>query len=157
VGLIKILILTLLFFEAAFVYSNTTFLIDDQQSYQLARQADYLLDDSLALDLEAVQAAGNWQPIDRDIVNFGFNSAALWLRFELQVQQSNEYILHIPYPILDYLDHYAFIDGVPLKPTHTGDARVFDTRDVDHIDFVFPYSLAKNQVLTGYSMANVVL
>jgi PAS domain S-box-containing protein len=150
VGLIKILILTLLFFEAAFVYSNTTFLIDDQQSYQLARQADYLLDDSLALDLEAVQAAGNWQPIDRDIVNFGFNSAALWLRFELQVQQSNEYILHIPYPILDYLDHYAFIDGVPLKPTHTGDARVFDTRDVDHIDFVFPYSLAKNQVLTVY-------
>lgn len=148
--LIKTLVLTLLFFGTAFSYSNTTFLIDDQQSYQLARQVDFLLDESGLLDFEAVQVAESWQPIERDIVNFGFNSAALWLRFELQVKQSNDYILHIPYPLLDYLDHYAFIDNEPLAPIHTGDARVFDSRAVDHINFVFPYSLKKDQKLSVY-------
>ncbi len=149
--LLQELILTLLLFGmATSVYADPAFLIDDQQSYHLARQVDFLLDESHALDLEAVQAAEIWQPVARDIVNFGFNSAALWLRFELQVQQSNEYILHIPYPILDYLDNYAFIDGLPLDPVHTGDARLFDSRAVDHIDFVFPYSLSENQTLTVY-------
>lgn len=148
--LIKTLVLTLLFFGTAFSYSNTTFLIDDQQSYQLARQVDFLLDESGLLEFEAVQVAESWQPIERDIVNFGFNSAALWLRFELQVKQSNDYILHIPYPLLDYLDHYAFIDNEPLAPIHTGDARVFDSRAVDHINFVFPYSLKKDQKLSVY-------
>ena len=148
--LIKTLVLTLLFFGTAFSYSNTTFIIDDQQSYQLARQVDFLLDESGLLDFEAVQVAESWQPIERDIVNFGFNSAALWLRFELQVKQSNDYILHIPYPLLDYLDHYAFIDNEPLAPIHTGDARVFDSRAVDHINFVFPYSLKKDQKLSVY-------
>jgi PAS domain S-box-containing protein len=150
VRLIKTLVLTLLFFGAAFSYSNSTFLIDDQQSYQLARQVDFLLDEGGLLDFEAVQVAESWQPIERDIVNFGFNSAALWLRFELQVKQSNDYILHIPYPLLDYLDHYAFIDNEPLAPIHTGDARVFDSRAVDHINFVFPYSLKKDQKLSVY-------
>ena len=148
--LIKTLVLTLLFFGTAFSYSNTTFLIDDQQSYQLARQVDFLLDESGLLEFEAVQVAESWQPIERDIVNFGFNSSALWLRFELQVKQSNDYILHIPYPLLDYLDHYAFIDNEPLAPIHTGDARVFDSRAVDHINFVFPYSLKKDQKLSVY-------
>lgn len=150
-GLLKEFILALLFLGVAIpAYSNSVLLIDDQKSYQLAQQVDFLFDESQMLDLEAVQAADNWLPIERDIVNFGFNSAALWLRFELQVQQTSDYILHIPYPILDYLDNYSFIDGIPLEAVHTGDARVFDSRAVDHIDFVFPYSLAENQVLTVY-------
>ena len=148
--LFKSIILTLLFLGAASVYANSTFVIDEERSYHLARQVDFLLDPSLVLDLNAIKSAEGWQPIERDIVNFGFNSAALWLRFELQVKQSNDYILHIPYPILDYLDHYAFIDGIPLKPTYTGDARIFSSREVDHINFVFPYSLKKDQILTVY-------
>lgn len=131
-------------------YSNSVFAVNDKDSYQLARQVDFLLDDSKEMELETVQAAQNWQSVSRNIVNFGFNSAALWLRFELQAMQSNEYILHIPYPILDYLDNYSFIDGIPLEAVHTGDARIFDTRIVDHVDFVFPYTLTENQTLTVY-------
>ena len=148
--LFKSIILTLLFFLATSVYSDTAFLIDDQESYHLARQVDFLLDDSLRMDLETAKTSEQWQSVERDIVNFGFNSAALWLRFELQVKQSNDYILHIPYPILDYLDHYAFVDNEALEPVHTGDARVFDSRAVDNISFVFPYSLMEGQKLTVF-------
>lgn len=130
--------------------ANTVFQVDDDRRYSLSRQVDYLLDDSLELTLESVRTSKKWQSIERDTVNFGFNSAALWLRFELQPQQDNEYILHIPYPILDYLDYYAFVDNQPLEPVHTGDARVFSSRAVDHINFVFPYSLKKDQILAVY-------
>ena len=149
--MINRLILGMLILLASVMTSaNTVFQIDDDQRYSLSRQVDYLFDNSLKLTLESARTSKEWQPIERDIVNFGFNSAALWLRFELQVKQDNEYILHIPYPILDYLDHYAFIDNQPLEPVHTGDALVFDTRAVDHINFVFPYSLKKGQILAVY-------
>jgi PAS domain S-box-containing protein len=147
------LLLGLLILLASVITSaNTVFQIDDELSegLTLSRQVDFLFDESLSLSLNSARASKDWQPIERDIVNFGFNSAALWLRFELQVNQTNDYILHIPYPILDYLDHYAFIDGIPLKPVHTGDARIFDSRAVDHINFVFPYSLQNDQTLKVY-------
>ena len=132
--------------------ANTVFQVDDDlsEAFTLSRQVDFLFDESLNLSFDSALASKDWQPIERDIVNFGFNPAALWLRFELQVNHTNDYILHIPYPILDYLDHYAFIDGKLLKPVHTGDARVFDSRAVDHINFVFPYSLQSGQTLKVY-------
>jgi PAS domain S-box-containing protein len=148
----RLLFGVLLLLASVITSANTVFQVDDDldKSLTLSRQVDFLLDDSLKLGLDSVSISKDWQPIERDIVNFGFNSAALWLRFELQVKHTNEYILHIPYPILDYLDHYAFIDNEPLEPVHTGDARVFDSRAIDHINFVFPYSLKKGQILKVY-------
>lgn len=146
----EMILILLLLVMSSFAYSNSVFLVNDEDNYHLAHQVDFLLDDSQEMDLEAVQSAENWQSVTRNIVNFGFNSAALWLRFELQAQQSNEYILHIPYPILDYLDNYSFVDAMPLEAVRTGDARIFDSRVVDHVDFVFPYTLAENQILTVY-------
>jgi hypothetical protein len=148
----RLLFGVLLLLASVITSANTVFQIGDDldKGLTLSRQVDFLLDDTLNLNLDSVRTSKDWQPIERDIVNFGFNSAALWLRFELQVKHTNEYILHIPYPILDYLDHYAFIDNEPLEPVHTGDARVFDSRAIDHINFVFPYSLKKGQILKVY-------
>jgi PAS domain S-box-containing protein len=148
----RLLFGVLLLLASVITSANTVFQIGDDldKGLTLSRQVDFLLDDTLNLNLDSVRTSKDWQPIERDIVNFGFNSAALWLRFELQVKHTNDYILHIPYPILDYLDHYAFIDNQPLEPVHTGDARVFDSRAVDHINFVFPYSLKKGQILKVY-------
>jgi len=142
----------LILFASVISSANTVFQVGDDLSegLTLSRQVDFLFDDTLKLNLDAICTSKDWQPIERDIVNFGFNSAALWLRFELQVKQDNEYILHIPYPLLDYLDHYAFIDNEALEPVHTGDARAFGSRAVDHINFVFPYSLKKDQILAVY-------
>jgi len=148
----RLLFGVLILFASVISSANTVFQVGDDLSegLTLSRQVDFLFDDTLKLNLDAIRTSKDWQPIERDIVNFGFNSAALWLRFELQVKQDNEYILHIPYPLLDYLDHYAFIDNEALEPVHTGDARVFDSRAVDHINFVFPYSLKKDQILAVY-------
>ena len=131
-------------------HANTVMQVRDDLRYNIDRQVDYLLDDSLKLTLEAVRASDQWQPIKRDIVNLGFIKEAAWFRFELQAINSNDYILHLPYPILDYLDHYSFVDDKPYLEVKTGDARRFDTRAVNHIDFIFPYRLEAGQILTVY-------
>ena len=148
--LFSLLILFLSVIASANTHANTVQQVGDDVRYSINRQVDYLLDDSLALTLEDVRTSKQWQPIDRNIVNLGFIKEAAWLRFELQAINSNDYILHLPYPILDYLDHYSFVDGEPYLEVKTGDARKFDTRAVDHIDFIFPYRLEAGQTLTVY-------
>lgn len=132
------------------VHASSVLQVSDEIRYSINRQVDYLLDDSLLLSLEDVRASEQWQSIDRDIVNLGFIKEAAWFRFELQVLDSNEYVLNLPYPILDYVDHYSFVDGEPYLAIKTGDARPFDSRVVDHIDFIFPYTLKAGQTLTVY-------
>ena len=126
----------LILFMTVITHANTVMQVRDDLRYNIDRQVDYLLDDSLKLTLEAVRASDQWQPIKRDIVNLGFIKEAAWFRFELQAINSNDYILHLPYPILDYLDHYSFVDDKPYLEVKTGDARRFDTRAVNHIDFI---------------------
>lgn len=122
----------------------------DSKSYSLNYQVDYLLDKNKNLTITDVMGSTAWQGIGRNTINFGFISQAIWLKFDVKANNSNDYILHIPYPLLDYLDNYSFIDGIPLAVYKTGDARVYSTRATDAIDFVFPYSLKEHQILTVY-------
>lgn len=146
------LFVTLLFLIVTpfLAYANPIVDIEDSQSYSLNNQVDYLLDDSMEMTIDEVKDSTAWQGISRNTINFGFIPQAVWLKFDVRAINSNDYMLHIPYPLLDYLDNYSFVDGMPLPVYRTGDARVYSTRATDHIDFVFPYSLKENQVLTVY-------
>ncbi len=140
----------LILITTTITHANTIFQASDDVRLRIDRQVDFLLDETLGLSLENVRASDQWQPITTNNVNLGFIKEAAWFRFELQVINTNDYVLHIPYPILDYLDLYSFVDGEPYLEVKTGDARNFDTRVVDHINFVFPYSLEAGQTLTVY-------
>jgi len=140
----------LILLASVMTHANTVLQVSDELRYSIDRQVDFLLDGSFELALEDVRASDQWQPINRDIVNLGFVKEAAWFRFELQAINSNDYILHLPYPILDYIDHYSFVDGKPYLEVKTGDARKFDTRAINHIDFIFPYRLETDQILTVY-------
>lgn len=146
----RLMLGVLLLATSVMTFANPILYVDDNLRYSLNRQVDYLLDSSMQLSLEEVQVSDDWQSIDRNTVNMGFITEALWLRFDIQAVKSNDYILHLPYPILDYLDHYSFIDGETDLVIKTGDARNFNTRAVNHIDFVFPYRLEAGQTLSVY-------
>ncbi len=142
--------LLLMLIAPILIYASPIIKIDDSKHYSLNQQVEYLLDANKDMTIEEVQQAKSWQKINRSTINFGFIPEAVWLKFSVQVVHDNDYILHIPYPILDYLDNYSFIDGKALPVYKTGDARVYSSRATDHIDFVFPYSLKQNQILTVY-------
>ncbi len=131
-------------------HANTVIQVGDDRRYSINRQVDYLLDASHDLTLSDVQFSNEWQSIDKNSVNFGFIKEAAWFHFELQVENSNDYILQIPYPILDYLDLYSFVDDELYLEVKTGDARRFESRDVDHVHFIFPYRLDAGQTLSVY-------
>ena len=139
-----------LMLSCGWLSANPIIMVEHGQSYAFNRDVDYLLDYGQALSLAEVQARSDWQGIERSTINFGFINAALWLRFDLQVNKSSDYRLHIPYPLIDHLDHYSFIDGVAQPAILTGDAVDFYTRPIDHNTFVFPYYLERGQRLTVY-------
>ena len=128
--------------------------VDDTHSYNLTHQVEYLLDNDFTLDIHSAPASQQWQNIAKDNINFGFINSALWLRFKIQTKQANHYILNIPYPLLDYIDHYSFIDGIMQPTIYTGDNRDFNSRAIDHNNFTFPYTLAADQVLNVYLRIN---
>ncbi len=139
----------------ASLYSKATpvTIINEPNSHRLSTEVDFLFDESLNLHLDEVIDSNRWTAITSSSINFSFRSEAVWLRFSIKVSHTDEYILHIPYPLIDYLDNYSFIDNKKLPPVLTGDARNFDSRKSNHIDFVFPYSLKQGETLTVYLRA----
>ena len=140
----------LMIFLPSLSCANSTIQVDDSRYYHLIQEVDFLFDSSKALDIERVMESKSWQPITGNAINFGFQNASLWLKFTVQAKQDGDYVLHIPYPLLDFLDHYSFINNTPYKAYQTGDLRDFDTRAVNHIDFVFAYPLKAQQTLSVY-------
>jgi len=132
------------------LHANELVRIKDDVRYNIINQVDFLLDASLIKTLSDVRSSRDWQPVTTKSVNLGFISEAAWFRFEVQAEVANDYVLNIPYPILDYLDHYSFVDSKAYLEVKTGDARRFNTRAVDHLNFIFPYSLKAGQILTVY-------
>lgn len=120
------------------------------RSYRLTTEVEFLFDETHELLQEDVAKSEDWRYIDRHTINFGFRPEALWLRMKLQVSEAGEYVLHLPYPLLDHLDNFSFINGQPLPVIETGDAHVFSSRPTNHIDFVFPYLLESQDTLTVY-------
>jgi PAS domain S-box-containing protein len=130
--------------------ANDVLVIDESKYYNLASEVDFLLDAEGLMSIDDVRVASAWQGINRETVNFGFISSALWLKFRVKSVNKNEYILHIPYPLIDKLDHYGFINDRILAPIKTGDSRPFHTRALNQPNFVFPYSLDAGDILTAY-------
>ena len=138
---------------SGYTCASSTTTIQDLNSHRLSHEVEYLFDDTYELELDDIQNVTDWHPITSDNINFSFRSSALWLRFSIKVTNSNDYVIHIPYPLIDFLDNYSFINGKALRPIHTGDSRNFDTRESDYIDFAFPYNLKQGDTLTVYLRA----
>ena len=144
-----------IFMVALSSYSQSSpFIVDHSATHRLSSEVDYLLDPSNELKLDDVKATDSWAKITSSNINFSFRPDALWLRFSLTVTKTDDYILHIPYPLIDYLDNYSFINDTALPPIKTGDSREFKSRGEKYIDFVFPYHLKQGDILTVYLRAS---
>lgn len=135
------------------VMSEIIWVEEGQDRIKINSGVEYTFDDSMSLTQDEVSQMDKWERIGSGDVNFGFRHQALWLRFSIQVLSSGEYVLHVPYPLIDHLDNYSFINGKALPVIETGDAHDFDSRESDYIDFVFPYTLHKGDVLNVYLRA----
>jgi len=84
--------------------------------------------------------------------NVGFSRSAWWVRFTLRnsEDQSREVYLEQGYPLIDLVDLYEPLAQGGWRLHATGDRRPFDTRDVEHRDFLFPLTLPAGAERTYY-------
>src|SRR3990167_5129046 len=76
------------------------------------------------LTLEQVRNENiEWQQNGVQTFNKGYNTSAWWLKLELRndSHHSQERLLELAYPVIDFVDAYIVRDGVPIAEYHTGD------------------------------------
>lgn len=117
----------------------------------LAPYARYLEDPDARLTAEQAFAEPDWQQPQHDYLNFGFSNSAYWLRSRITNQLPNtDWLLHIHYPSLDYVDAYLCPVDLPLSAgvcqhQQGGDLSTFDQRAYPHPDITLPLDIAAGQ------------
>ena len=74
--------------------------------------------------------------------NVGFSPSAWWVRVTLRNASDASRLVYLrqDYPLIDMLDLFE-PDADGWQVHSTGDRKPFDSRDVDHRDFLFPLTL----------------
>lgn len=142
--LLALLFLSLLSIQAA---AAPTIPLISGHTYNLSNEVDYLIDPTHDKSINDVIQSHNWQNNNSDNINFSFIKDALWLKFRAIAQQDGEWIVKIPFPLLDHIEVHAFINKTPQNIIITGDAYQFSTRPIDHPHFLFPYQLKQGEAL----------
>ena len=83
---------------------------------------------------QALQQA-TWIPSPGEF-NLGYAHQKVWIRQDIFTPNKGDWILEIPYPLLDYLDLYLLQDKQLIAQNHTGDRRDFHTRALKVPEFV---------------------
>lgn len=117
-------------------------------SYPLSHEFSYLIDPTDQLTLRdvtqpAMQARFEPLLVTGPGANFGFNTAAIWLRVTLQTgpEAPRDWLLEVAYPPLDHLDLYSPGPAGYLRQ-EAGDHLPFSSRVIPHRNHVLPLTLA---------------
>jgi len=86
-------------------------------------------------DVNMVLEEAQWQELDREL-NFGYSNDTLWVMQNIRAYREGDWVLQIPYPLIDYLDLYVFQGDELISILKSGDARQFSSRHVKVPDFV---------------------
>lgn len=96
--------------------------------------------------------AGEWRRSDQRTLNFSFSDSAYWLhyRFTNSGRETVRRLLVLGMPLHDYLDVYVLDGQRILRTVETGDRRPFDSRPLDHSDFVMELAVPPGQARDVY-------
>jgi diguanylate cyclase len=102
-------------------------------------------------DLPAPTAENGWRAPDMDIPSFGFDRGAFWFHTELRSSASLEnWFFEISNPLLDEVEVFVIDQGRMQASFTTGDRLLFNSRPLDHHNFVFPLAIAPERKLDLY-------
>jgi signal transduction histidine kinase/PAS domain-containing protein len=120
---------------------------DEQGEYPLGRHMDIFEDPSGELTFEEVSSpeyAASFIPSTQDIPNYAYTTSVYWLRLRLRNEATltEQWLLEVNYPNLNYVDLYLPVEGGGYSVKESGALRPFDTRDFPHYHVVFKLPLA---------------
>lgn len=95
--------------------------------------------EGVELDWQQALKQAQWTQVNGEF-NLGYAHQKVWIRQDIYTTNKGDWILEIPYPLLDYLDLYLLQDKELKAQSHTGDRRAFDTRLLRVPEFVISLS-----------------
>jgi PAS domain S-box-containing protein len=141
-GLLLFVVLTALlismpaFAQSAAQPEDLVVLSDGQEEYPLGRHLEILKDPSGELtiqDVTSVAYQDQFRLSQTDTPNFGYQSAAYWVRFRVrnQSERLHNWILELGFANMHYLDLYLPLpDGTGYVVKQTGVLRPYKSRDI---------------------------
>lgn len=89
------------------------------------------------------QANNQFEADKSKYFNFGFTSDVIWLTFEVSnnTNQHQSLILSLGYPSLNRLDFFQLQNNKVVKQIKTGEDLNFNTREINHPNFLFRITL----------------
>ncbi len=144
----------LLFFSSALNASDSLRVISGKQEYFPGLSAEYLEDPAGNLTIEDLlddSGSFEWRKSEKKVMAFGFSHSVYWIRFTAENRSFSEnMILEVMYPLLDYIDLYT-VRYSGSKPEvagfqTAGDMRPFSDRDIKYRNSVFETNVNEKTV-----------
>lgn len=122
------------------VLDKFVYILEDQSG---KLKIDDIISDSLRSEFNSLESGE---------MNYGFTSSAYWIKFTIENSSDrkiNAY-LEAAYPLIDYIELYSpdFSENYLLRST--GDHLPFDSRDINHRNFIFRLLIEANSQQTYY-------
>ncbi len=107
---------------------NTSFFVDKEKNINFK-------------EIQALQAQGKFEISKKEIPNFGFSEARIWLYFEVDLNKAygESWLLEFAYPLIDHLNYYHQSGDHEFSSFETGDFHPFTQRAFLNKHFVFPF------------------
>lgn len=131
-------------------------LTDDPDEYPLGLYLEYLEDEEKTWtidDVTSAELAPQFVRGSEEVPGFGFTDSAYWVRISAvnEAELFTSWLLWVKVNLF-FLDVYLpAVDGAGYDVVQTGTARPFDTRDLDHPEFLFDLSLPPGEEQTIYA------
>lgn len=98
-----------------------------------------------ARDIAGGQVQPQWQHVGGDVPNLGLTRDPVWFAAWLESPRDLQRLLVVAYPPLDHLDISLWHQGQLMQEFATGDRLPFNSRPIEHRDFVFPLQFKAGQ------------
>lgn len=144
---LRFLLFTLISLSCSLVFgSNLAADNQDLTVKSLGANIKYLVEEDSSINLEYLVANLNsidWQVSQGETPNFGFNLKPhwFWVTVTNESLKSVSWLLQVYYPLIDFIDVYHLKSDGSMHQWHTGDRLPYNSRPIDHPDFLFPLEL----------------
>ncbi|MFT7108724.1 MAG: signal transduction histidine kinase/CheY-like chemotaxis protein [Psychrobacter glaciei] len=144
---LRFLLITLILLSCSLVFgSNLAADNQDLTVKSLGANIKYLVEEDSSINLEYLVANLNtidWKVSQGETPNFGFNLKPhwFWVTVSNESLKSVSWLLQVYYPLIDFIDVYHLKSDGSMHQWHTGDRLPYNSRPIDHPDFLFPLEL----------------
>lgn len=128
---------------------------DVEKTYSIGLQTAFWKDttgDAYFTEMLAAEEKGEFTPSERELLFFGIDQAAYWVKIQLQRRNMKEenWMLLFDFPILDSVDVYQLVDNQETTKLTMGFCVPQSQKPVDFNAFAIPLKLTDYRVHTFY-------